>query len=167
MVCGHFIGTNRSTDSMRGHKVYPNLLPEMTITGTNQLWTAEKLVYPYQQWLCLLGCDFRSISQKSDWLVDIENNRFASKNLCSRDGDSSEEPKVGVTHHLDRAVQYFCEDYIKTLKNNYFHISCLREGNPYDNAWTDNFRKTCKTTKCIYVGLRNLFGCSGKRFIFY
>jgi len=30
-----------TTDSNHGHKVYPNLLAELTLTGTNQAWVAD------------------------------------------------------------------------------------------------------------------------------
>ena len=54
------------------------------------------------------------------------------------------KPPPGVIHHSDRGVQYLCDAYVEHLKENGFHISCSRKGNPYDNAFVESFMKTLK-----------------------
>ena len=133
-----------TTDSKHGHRVYPNLLHELTIDNVNQVWTADltyiRIANGFIYLAVILDLFSRKvigwqISKRIDGKLALDALKMA---LARR------KPKQGVIHHSDRGVQYLCGDYTRLLLENGFHISCSAKGNPYDNAWTESFMKTLK-----------------------
>lgn len=140
----------RTTQSDHDCLVYPNLLPEMTIDGINQVWTTDITYIRINNGFIYLAVvlDLFSrkvigwqISKKIDGQLTLDALDMAKKRR---------KPKRGVIHHSDRGVQYLCKDYVALLKENGFHISCSRKANPYDNAWTESFMKTLKDNE-VYM----------------
>ena len=82
-----------------------------------------------------------SLSKKIDRNLTLNALRMAV---------TQRNPPRGVIHHSDRGVQYLCSEYTDMLKENGFHISCSRKGNPYDNAWVESFMKTLKDNE-VYM----------------
>ncbi len=140
----------RTTQSEHDCLVYPNLLPEMTIDGPNQVWTTDITYIRINNGFVYLAVvlDLYSrkvigwqISKKIDGQLTLDALDMAIKRR---------KPPKGVIHHSDRGVQYLCEKYVNLLKENNFHISCSRKANPYDNAWTESFMKTLKDNE-VYM----------------
>ncbi len=141
----------QTTQSNHDKKVYPNLLPEMTIDGPNQVWAADityiRIDNGFVYMAVILDLYLRkaigwSISKRIDGELTLNALKMA---IYRR------SPPRGVIHHSDRGVQYLCGDYVDLLKENGFHISCSRKGNPYDNAFLESFMKTLKNDE-IYLG---------------
>lgn len=139
-----------TTQSKHDCLVYPNLLPELTIDGPNQVWTADityiRINNGFVYLAVILDLFSRKvigwqISKKIDGQLTLDALDMAIKRR---------KPKQGVIHHADRGVQYLCKEYISRLKNHKFHISCSSKGNPYDNAWTESFMKTLKDNE-VYM----------------
>jgi len=133
-----------TTDSAHDHLVYPNLLPEMAVTGLDQVWVGDityvRIKNGFVYLAVILDVFSRkvigwAISKKIDTALTIEALRSAIE---------TRKPKSGVIHHTDRGVQYLCGEYVNLLNTHGFHISCSRPGNPYDNAWSESFMKTLK-----------------------
>ena len=133
-----------TTDSNHKFEVYKNLLPEMTVDGINQVWVAD-ITY-----VRILTC-FVYVAI----ILDVYSRKVVGHAISKRiDGNLAidalnmalqrRRPPKGVIHHSDRGVQYLCNEYVKVLKANDFHISCSRKGNPYDNAFAESFMKTLK-----------------------
>lgn len=136
-----FIAT---TDSNHDCLVHPNLIQGMTIDNINQVWTSDityiRIANGFVYLAVILDLYSRkiigyAISKKIDGRLAIDALDMAIKRRS---------PPNGVIHHSDRGVQYLCDAYVKVLKDNGFHISCSRKGNPYDNAWTESLMKTIK-----------------------
>jgi len=134
----------RTTDSNHSHKVFPNLLPQRTVMGLNEVWTAD-LTY------IRIGNGFVYLAI----ILDLYSRKVIGWNISKRiDSELAlgalqmaiqhRNPKPGCIHHSDRGVQYLCEKYIAMLETNVFWISNSAKGNPYDNAWTESFMKTLK-----------------------
>ncbi len=143
-----FIAT---TDSRHDCLVHPNLIQGMTIDNINQVWTADityiRIANGFVYLAVILDLYSRkiighAISKKIDGQLTVDALNMAIK----RRG-----PPRGVIHHSDRGVQYLCNAYVAILKENGFHLSCSRKGNPYDNAWTESLMKTLKYDE-IYMG---------------
>lgn len=141
----------KTTDSNHAHRVYPNLLPEMTIDGINQVWTADityiRIANGFVYLAVVLDLFSRkvigyAISKRIDGALAVNALEMA---ILRRN------PSAGVVHHSDRGVQYLCDNYIEKLSSRKFHISCSAKGNPYDNAWTESFMKTLKYEE-IFMG---------------
>lgn len=133
-----------TTDSNHSHKVYPNLLPERTVRGINEVWTAD-LTY------IRIGNGFVYLAI----ILDLYSRKVIGWHVSKRiDGDLAvaalrmaierRNPGAGCIHHADRGVQYLCKDYIDILEKHKFWISNSAKGNPYDNAWTERFMRTLK-----------------------
>lgn len=134
----------KTTQSDHDCLVYPNLLPELTIDGVNQVWAGDITYIRINNGFVFLAVLLDLYSRKViGWAIskriDGKLTLDALKMAIQR-----RQPPQGVIHHTDRGVQYLCKDYVETLKSNGFHLSCSRKGNPYDNAWSESFMKTLK-----------------------
>lgn len=144
-----------TTDSNHDFNIYPNLLPEMSIDGPNQVWTSDITYIRIENGFVYLAVvmDLFSrkiigwqVSKKIDGQLTLDALEMAVKRR---------KPNRGVINHSDRGVQYLCEKYVSCLAEHGFHISCSRKANPYDNAWTESFMKTLKD-RSLDVALRNM-----------
>lgn len=133
-----------TTDSNHSFETYPNLLPERTVRGLNEVWTAD-LTY------IRIGNGFVYLAI----ILDLYSRKVIGWHVSKRiDGELAvaalnmaierRKPREGCIHHSDRGVQYLCKDYIEILEKNKFWISNSAKGNPYDNAWTERFMRTLK-----------------------
>jgi putative transposase len=141
----------RTTQSDHDCLVYPNLIQEMTIDNINQVWAGDityiRINNGFVYLAVLLDLYSRkvigwAISKKIDGNLTLDGLNMAI---------DRRKPPSGVIHHTDRGVQYLCKNYVERLKENGFHLSCSRKGNPYDNAWSESFMKTLKYDE-IYMG---------------
>lgn len=136
-----FIST---TDSRHSLTIYPNLVPELTLSSINQLWISDityiRLLREFVYLAVILDAYSRRVI---GWALEpyleaklaVEALRMA---LASR------EIETGLVHHSDRGVQYASSAYTDLLKERGIRISMSRRGNPYDNAKAERFMKTLK-----------------------
>ena len=133
-----------TTDSKHGHKVYPNLLAGLTLTGTNQAWVADITYIRILKGFVFLAALLDRYSRKViGWAIskriDAELCLAALKSALAK-----RQPPPGCIHHSDRGVQYACAEYVALLQAANMKISMSRTGNPYDNAHMESFFKTLK-----------------------
>ena len=134
----------RTTDSNHNHKVHRNLIEEMTVNDINQVWTADITYIRIDNGFVYLAVIIDLYSRKViGWSISKKIDAQLTLNALKM-AIQRRQPPRGVIHHSDRGVQYLCDDYTDLLKENGFHLSCSRKGNPYDNAWTESFMKTLK-----------------------
>lgn len=139
-----------TTDSNHRYTVYPNLLPEMTLDNVNQVWASDITYIRITNGFVFLAVILDLYSRKViGWSLSKKIDRTLTLNAL-RMAIQRRRPPQGVIHHSDRGVQYLCQDYVDVLKENGFHISCSRKGNPYDNAWVESFMKTLKDNE-VYM----------------
>jgi putative transposase len=134
----------RTTDANHPLPVYGNLVPELVLSGINQLWVAD-ITYIRLRWefiyLALILDVFsrRAIGWKLGRSLETELALGAlEKALASR------QPQPGLVHHSDRGVQYASRAYTQRLQQHGIRISMSRSGNPYDNAYAESLIKTLK-----------------------
>ena len=134
----------RTTDSNHSFEIHPNLIEELMIDNINQVWTADITYIRIENGFVYLAVIIDLFSRKViGWQISKKIDRHLALDALKMAMVRREYPK-GVIHHSDRGVQYLCDDYTTMLKENGFHISCSKKGNPYDNAWTESFMKTLK-----------------------
>jgi putative transposase len=133
-----------TTDSNHGHKIYPNLLRGLQVTGPNQAWVADityiRIVVGFVYLAALLDRYSRKVI---GWAI----SRRIDAELCTaalRSALAQRQPPPGCIHHSDRGVQYACEEYVAWLEGAHMQISMSRTANPYDNAHMESFFKTLK-----------------------
>ena len=133
-----------TTESNHGRKVYPNLRPELALTGVDQLWVADITYIRLQAEFVYLAVILDAYSRRViGWALgrtlEDELTLSALQMALSR---RVFEP--GLVHHSDRGSQYASNDYTGLLKDSGIRISMSRKGNPWDNASCESFMKTLK-----------------------
>jgi len=133
-----------TTDSNHGHRVYPNLLAETTLTGINQAWVADITYFRLLKGFIFLAAILDRYSRKViGWAI----SKCIDAELCLaalKSALQTRQPPPGCIHDSDRGVQYACGEYIALLEQAQIQISMSRTGNPYDNAHMESFFKTLK-----------------------
>jgi transposase InsO family protein len=134
----------RTTDSLHGLPVYPNLARQMQVTGLNQLWVADityiRLRFEFIYLAVILDAYSRRVI---GWALgrSLENGLTLEALRRARE---QRPPTPGLVHHSDRGVQYASREYTALLQAQGITISMSRKGNPYDNAIAESFMKTLK-----------------------
>jgi len=134
----------RTTDSRHTLARYPNLVPELVVTGVNQLWVADityiRLLREFVYLAVILdACSRRCVGWALEHYLETELALSALRMALS-------ERRVGpgLVHHSDQGVQYASSAYTEVLKERGIRISMSRRGNAYDNAKAESFIKTLK-----------------------
>jgi putative transposase len=133
-----------TTDSNHGHKVYPNLLADKTLSGVNQAWVADITYIRISKGFVFLAAILDRYSRKViGWAI----SQRIDAQLCLaalKIALEQRQPPPGCIHHSDRGVQYACREYIAVLEQAQMQISMSRTANPCDNAHMESFFKTLK-----------------------
>lgn len=133
-----------TTDSNHGHKIYPNLLAGLTLTGINQAWVADITYIRILKGFVFLAALLDRYSRKViGWAI----SKRIDAELCLaalKIALDTRKPPPGCIHHSDRGVQYACREYVALLEAANMKISMSRTANPYDNAHMESFFKTLK-----------------------
>ena len=140
----------RTTDSNHGHRVYPNLVRNLLVTGPNQLWVADITYIGILSGFVYLAVLLDLFARR---VVGHALSRNIDTALCLgalRMALAQRRPPKGIVHHSDRGVQYASCDYVNELLAYGFRISMARKGNPYDNAAAESFIKTLKSEE-VYL----------------
>ena len=133
-----------TTDACHAFPVYPNLVPELVLTGINQLWVADITYIRLLHEFIYLAVILDAYSRRCiGWaLAPYLETRLALEALQM--ALSWREVTPGLVHHSDRGVQYASRAYTDLLKERGIRISMSRRGNPYDNAQAERFMRTLK-----------------------
>ena len=143
----HFIHT---TDSNHDWPVYPNLVPELNVTGINQLWLSDLTYIRLLHEFIYLAIIRDAYSRRCiGW--ELGRQLDASLTLTAlHQALSHRSVGPALVHHSDRGVQYASQAYTQVLKDHGIQISMSRRGNPYDNAFAESFSKTLKSEE-VYL----------------
>jgi putative transposase len=146
----------QTTDSNHGHRIYPNLLENLVVTGPNQVWVADITYIAIQFGFVYLAVILDLFARRA---VGHAVSRHIDTALCLealRMAIADRHPPKGIIHHSDRGVQYASHDYVDELLKHGFRISMSRKGNPYDNATAESFIKTLKSEEVYLWEYRTL-----------
>ena len=152
----------RTTDSTHLFVVYPNLLPELTVTGLDQLWVADITYIRLQQEFVYLAVLLDAYSRRCiGWA--LERYLDAELALAALQMALATRPlRPGLVHHSDRGVQYASQAYTTLLQAHGIRISMSRTGNPYDNAQAESFIKTLKYEEVHLFEYQNFAEARGR-----
>jgi len=133
-----------TTDSNHGRRIYPNLAPDLLLTGVNQLWIADLTYIRLLEEFVFLAAILDAFSRRVigwalDRSLDDELTLTALRMAIQR-----RSPLPRLVHHSDRGSQYASRDYIELLAAHQIRISMSRRANPWDNAACESFMKTLK-----------------------
>jgi putative transposase len=134
----------RTTDSRHTLGRYPNIVPELTLSGINQLWVADityiRLTREFVYRAVILDAFSRlCVGWALEHYLETELALSALR-MALRERETA----PGLVHHSDQGVQYASLDYTTLLKEQGIRISMSRRGRAYDNAKAESFIKTLK-----------------------
>jgi len=145
-----------TTDSSHGLPVYPNLAPDLNLTGVDQLWVADLTYIRLCSEFVYLAVILDAFSRRViGW--ELGRSLETTLTLCALEKAlSTRKISPGLVHHSDRGVQYASNDYTGRLEEYGITISMSRKGNPYDNASAESFMKTLKYEEVYLQEYENL-----------
>jgi putative transposase len=133
-----------TTDSAHGLPIYPNLVPELRLSGCNELWVADITYIRLRREFIYLAVILDAYSRRCiGWALERHLQAELAVSALQM-AIANREIKAGLVHHSDRGVQYASRIYTELLLANSIRISMSRRGNPYDNAQAESFMKTLK-----------------------
>jgi putative transposase len=162
LLCLRKRGFVRTTDSAHPFMVYPNLLPELTVTGLDQLWVADITYIRLQREFVYLAVLLDAYSRRClGWALEpyLEAELAVAALQMAL---ATRTIRPGLVHHSDRGVQYASQAYTNLLKAQGIQISMSRTGNPYDNAQAESFIKTLKYEEVHLFEYQNFAEARGR-----
>ena len=134
----------KTTDSKHPFPRFPNLIKDMVVSRTNQVWLADITYIRIRNGFVYLAGILDAYSLSGRWLRHLRRfgRHLAAEAL--RMALEHRHPLPGIIHHSDQGVQYASVEYVEELHRCGFMISMSRRGNPYDNATMESFFKTLK-----------------------
>jgi putative transposase len=145
LLCLRTRGFGWTTDSAHALAVYPNLLPELTVDGLDQLWVADITYVRLPQEFVYLAVPLDAYGRRwIGWALAALRMALATRPI-----------RPGLVLHSDRGVQYASQAYG-------IQISMSRTGNPYDNTQAESFIKTLKYEEVHLFEYQNLAEARGR-----
>ena len=144
LLCLRRVKRVRTTDSSHALGVDPNLVPELDLTGLNQLWVADITYIRLRREFVYLAVLLDAYSRRcSGWslgcTLEAELTLGALRMALAQRARRPE-----LVHHSDRGVQYAAGPYTALLADHGIAISMSRKASPNDNALAESFIKTLK-----------------------
>jgi transposase InsO family protein len=153
----------RTTASMHGLPVYPNLIKDFIPDAPNQLWVSD---IPYiTVWLdaynyvfCYLSLVLAAYTEESiSWsagstleaMYPMEALRKALRRIEGKD-------TIHLPHHSDRVCPYASKEYVSVLKRHGIRISMTGSGDPKENVQAEGINGTMKHERLKDVVFRSI-----------
>ncbi len=124
----------KTTNSYHHFHKYNNLIKDVEVTKSNQVWVSDITYIRTVKGFCYLALITDMYSRKiigydlSDSLELAGCLRALKKALWHT------KPAAGLIHHSDRGVQYCSHMYVNELKRKGINISMTEENHCYENA---------------------------------
>jgi len=126
----------KTTDSHHWYRKYPNLITEVVLTASNQLWLSDITYIRTLEGFSYLSLITDGYSRK---IVGYALHGtleaigcIAALNMAVL-GRKHKSPFV-LIHHSDRGIQYCSQNYTAILNTEHIAISMTQSGSPYENA---------------------------------
>jgi len=144
-----------TTNSRHDLPVHPNLLPECSVTGPNQLWVADQTYIRLPKGFCYLSLVTDVWSRKIVGFDLAPTLEATGPIQALRMALATVKDPRGLVHHSDRGRQYCSDDYVQVLKDHGCRISMTSPRRPDQNALAERVNGILKTE--FYLDAT--FGC--------
>jgi transposase InsO family protein len=139
-------GVPKTTNSRHWMKKYPNLVQELVVAQSEQLWVAD-ITY-----ICV-GYDFNYLSLVTDAYSKKIVGYCLFPNLSAEGCHQALEMALkgrtkflpNLIHHSDRGTQYCSFEYVLSLKESDIAISMTEDGEGYENQIAERMNGILKT----------------------
>lgn len=125
-----------TTQSYHRFLKYPNIIRNIELTHTNQLWVSDLTYYKIKNKPVYISFIMDAYSKKILGYQLAENMEaiHTQKALKMALKNNPLPAAHNLIHHSDRGTQYCCDEYIKILKKRNIQISMTENGDPLENA---------------------------------
>ena len=143
----------RTTNSIHGLPLYPNLVYTTVPQRPCQVWVSDITYIPLSNpdgttRFCYLSIIMDAYSRYIlGYYVGRTLEAVYSTIALNMALETSARLKLDLsdlTHHSDRGIQYASAEYVKILNDNHIHISMTESGNPKDNPQAERINSTVK-----------------------
>ena len=125
----------RTTWSASWLHQFPNLVKDMVLTASNQVWVSDITYIETASGFVYLHLVTDAYSKKiMGWCLSPSLHAEATIRALQMAIRAAGCDLTGLIHHSDRGCQYCCEKYVKLLQDNGVLISMTQNGDPRDNA---------------------------------
>jgi transposase InsO family protein len=125
----------QTTQSYHRFKKHPNLIKDLKITRSEQVWVSDITYIRTQAGFMYLSLITDAYSKQimgyelSDNMKVINSVKALEMAIGNR-----KYPDRDLIHHSDRGLQYCHPDYIQLLELNHIKVSMTTKHDPYENA---------------------------------
>ena len=136
----------RTTWSASWLHQFPNLVKDMVLTASNQVWVSDITYIETASGFVYLHLVTDAYSKKiMGWCLSSSLHAEATIKALQMAIRAAGCDLTGLIHHSDRGCQYCCEKYVKLLQDNGVLISMTQDGDPRDNAIAERVNGILKT----------------------
>ena len=136
----------RTTWSASWLHQFPNLVKDMVLTASNQVWVSDITYIETASGFVYLHLVTDAYSKKiMGWCLSPNLHAEATIKALQMAIRTAGCDLTGLIHHSDRGCQYCCEKYVKLLQDNGVLISMTQDGDRRDNAIAERVNGILKT----------------------
>lgn len=125
-----------TTNSRHRFRKYPNLMRELELVRSEQVWVCDITYISLQKSFCYLSLVTDAYSKKIVGynLEATLETEGCVKALAMALQSRAKTTQHGLIHHSDRGIQYCSTAYVQLLLASHIAISMTEKGDPYENA---------------------------------
>ena len=124
----------KTTDSYHRFHKYKNLVKDMVVTRTNQVWVSDITYIRTINGFCYLALITDMFSRKIVGYDISDSLELAGCLRALKRALRTARPAAELVHHSDRGIQYCSNQYVNELKKRGIKISMTEESHCYENA---------------------------------
>jgi len=128
------VASCRTTNSYHRFYKYSNLIKDIKVTRSNQVWVSDITYIRTVKGFCYLALITDLFSRK---IVGYDVSDTLELSGCLRALNKALQQvgsAIGLIHHSDRGIQYCSYQYVNELKRKKIAISMTEENHCYENA---------------------------------
>lgn len=134
-----------TTNSHHRFKKYPNLIRDLQLTASGQLWVSDITYIRSGDGFNYLSLVTDAYSRKIVGYSLWPNLESAGAIKALEMALMGKARSKNIIHHSDRGVQYCCNDYVQCIENAGIQLSMTEKGDPYENAIAERVNGILKT----------------------
>lgn len=136
----------KTTDSHHWLKKYPNLVKDLTLLASEQLWVSDITYIRTLDGFSYLSLITDAYSRKivGHALYPTLEAAGCIEALIMAVSERRRESNFTLIHHSDRGIQYCSSGYIEILRSENIAISMTQTGSPYENALAERMNGIIK-----------------------
>lgn len=132
----------RTTVRHPAHKVYPNLLRNLDVVRSNQVWCVDITYIPMRRGTLYLVCIMDWYSRN---ILAWELSNSLDSDFCVRALEFALATGMPEIFHSDQGCQFTSKAFTEVLKAHQITISMSGRGRCYDNIFIERFWRSLKS----------------------